>query len=215
MSSSVSTNQVPRETKSLTELFSDSSSTNSGPHRLSPVASTLTKTISVKQKERLIRKLMYPRLAAKMEKAGFAYQLSMEEIGYTQLEENAVTRTSTITTVVREMRKGIEYLVWYSIEKGYDKNGNEVIGSGTFLQLGLDKDVEIKSMRNSEGEVIKLQLSNITRDILTEEFSSDKLEQLLSKKSMRHESLTQPLGYKGGFGPVVFEALVRCMHYVH
>ena len=129
----------------------------------------------------------------------------MEEIGYTQLEENAVTRTSTITTVVREMRKGIEYLVLYSIEKGYDKNGNEVIGSGTFLQVGLDKDVEIKSMRNSEGEVIKLQLSNITRDILTEEFSSDKLEQLLSKKSMRHESLTQPLGYKGGFGPVVFE----------
>ena len=168
------------------------------------VASTLTKTISVKQKERLIRKLMYPKLSLlRWRKSGFAYQLSMEEIGYTQLEENAVTRTSTITTVVREMRKGIEYLVWYSIEKGYDKNGNEVIGS-VHLGVGLDKDVEIKSMRNSEGEVIRIQLSNITRDILTEEFSSDKLEQLLSKKSMRHESLTQPLGYKGGFGPVVF-----------
>ena len=38
MSSSVSTNQGPRETKSLTELFSDSSSSNSGPHRLSPIA---------------------------------------------------------------------------------------------------------------------------------------------------------------------------------
>ena len=93
MSSSVSTNQGPRESsKSLTELFSEPSSSSSRPQRLAPIAGSLNKTISVEQKKKLLRKLCYPRLVAKIEKAGFAYELTMEDQSYTNLEANAVTR---------------------------------------------------------------------------------------------------------------------------
>jgi len=67
-----------------------------------------------------------------MEKAGFQYEISNEELAYTQLHELAVTRSSTITTVVRQVSKVKEYLVWYSIERGYDAAGQQVIGSGTY-----------------------------------------------------------------------------------
>ena len=70
MSSSVSTNQGPRESsKSLTELFSEPSSSSSRPQRLAPIAGSLNKTISVEQKKKLLRKLCYPRLVAKIEKS--------------------------------------------------------------------------------------------------------------------------------------------------
>jgi hypothetical protein len=184
MSSSIGTNVGPREgSQGLSSMLD---SPMGGGARLSPVAGTLNKVISVsaEQKKKLLRKLCYPRLVAKIEKAGFRYELTMEDLAYTNLENNAETRTSTITTVVRQVYKGIEYLFWYTIERGYDKNGNEVIGSGTFLQHGLDKDVQIKSIRNLQGEVTKLQLGNVYTDILTEEFTSEKLDQLLNNSEL-------------------------------
>jgi len=209
--SSISTNRGPQESKSLTELFSDGPS--SGPSRLPLAAGSLTQTISVKAKERLLRKLCYPKLVSKIEKAGFKYELSMEDISYTNLENNAVpaSRTSTITTVVRQVHKGLEYLVWYTIERGFDKNGNEVIGSGLFLQHGIDKDVEIRPIRNSEGEITKLQLGNIYTDILTQPFVKEELEQLLNNSELDEHiqySFTNNLGKSyGGFSA---EEMINC-----
>lgn len=88
--SSIPTNRGPRESKSLTELFAEPSSSSSGPQRLAPIAGSLNKTISVEQKKKLLRKLCYPRLVNKIEKAGFKYELTMEDQAYTHLETNAV-----------------------------------------------------------------------------------------------------------------------------
>jgi hypothetical protein len=203
--SSVGTNVGLREgSQGLSSLMDGPSSS---PHRLSPVAGTLTKSISVEQKKKLLRKLCYPKLVAKIEKAGFKYELTMEDIAYTALEANAIpeTRTSTITTVVRQVNKGIEYLVWYTNELGYDKNGNAA--GSAYLQHGLDKDVVITPIKNSEGEVTKLQLGNIYTDIFTEPFTKEKLDQLLNNNELDEHiqySFTNNLGKSyGGFNAEV------------
>lgn len=181
-----------------------------GPSRL-PAIGDLKKTISVNTKKKLMRKVIYKHLCDKIEKVGFSYELSLEEQSLTQLHELAVTRSSTITTVVRSVSKGIEYLVWYSIERGWDSAGQEVIGSGTYLPHGLDKDVEIKQLKNSENIVTKLQLGTKYTDIFTEEFTSEKLESLLNNSDLSEKiqySFTDNLGKS--YGAFTAQEMIHC-----
>lgn len=143
-------------------------------------------SVNVSNPKKLIRKVIYPRLCAKLEKAGFSYELDMEEQALTSLHASAVPSsiTSTITTVVRLVHKGIDYLVWYSIERGSDANGNEVIGSGAYVPHGLDKDIQFREIKNSEGETVKLQLTNKVSDVYTVPFTKEKLEEILNNNEL-------------------------------
>lgn len=130
MSSSVSTNVGPREggpERDVSQIFDSASGQSStGPYTL-PLTGNLNKTVSVDTKKRLVRKLMYPKLCDKMEKAGFKYELSLEEQSLTMLYENAATITSRISTVVRQVHKGKEYLVSILI---YLEYRNDILGWG-------------------------------------------------------------------------------------
>lgn len=181
MSSSIDTNVGARQgpqpqSQSLSQMLD-------GPYTI-PVAD-MKKTVDVKsQAKKLVRKVIWKNLCSKMENAGFSYELDLEEQALTSLEASAVTITSTITTVVRQIHKGKEYLVWYTIEQGFDKNGVAVIGSGAYIPHGLDKDCVFKEIRNADGEVVKLQMPNVFTDIYTEEFSPDKLTELLNNNTL-------------------------------
>lgn len=184
--SSIATNQGPREgsaERDVSQIFdSPSSSSSSGAYQL-PAVGNLTKTVSVEQRKKLLRKVLYPRLVSKIEKAGFAYELTTEDQSYTALEANAVpeSRTSTIINITRQLdNKGKEWIWFTTVEEGYDAAGEAVIGSGTVLEHNKDKDVQIKSIRNSEGEITKLQLANVYTDIYTQEYNTELLKDILS-----------------------------------
>lgn len=212
--STVSTNVGPREggpERDVSQIFdsaSDQSST--GPYTL-PLTGNLNKTVSVDTKKRLLRKLMYPKLCDKMEKAGFRYELSLEEQSLTMLYENAETITSRITTVVRQVHKGKEFLVWYEVLEGFDKNGVAVIGSGAYVQRGLDKDIVITPIRDNEGNITKLKLANVTTDIFTEEFSKDKLETLLNNAELdEHIQFSFCNNFGKSYGGFSAEEMINC-----
>lgn len=217
MSSSIETNVGSREgsasstDRDVSQIF-DSASGQSGTGSYTlPLAGNLNKTISVDTKKRLLRKLIYPKLCAKMEAAGFKYELSIEEQSLTMLHENAETITSRLTTVVRQVHKGKEYLVWYEVLEGFDKNGVAVIGSGAYVQRGLDKDVAITPIRDIEGNITSLKLANVTTDIFTEEFSPDKLQDILNNAELdEHIQFSFTNNFGKSYGGFSAEEMIHC-----
>lgn len=170
-----------RGNKEVSELWD---SGPSGSYQLSPIGD-LKQSISVEKKKSLVRKVLYPKLYEKLTKLNFKYDArNSEEDAWTLLEASAVpeTRTSTITTVVRQMWKGVEYLIWYSIERGYDSSGQEL--GGAFISHGIDKDVAVKEIKNSEGLTTHLQLGNTYTDIYTIPFTKEKLEEILNNNEL-------------------------------
>ena len=158
-------------------------------------------TIDVKsQKTKLLRKVMYPKLCAKIEASGFVYETNMEENSWALLEASVVpsTRTSSLINITRQLdNKGKEW-IWYStVEKGYGLDGLEVPGSGTVVEHNRDFDIEIKKLLNSEGEVTRLQLTNKTTDIFIEEYSKEKVQDILNQYQISPKlgfSICEPSG---------------------
>jgi hypothetical protein len=170
-------------------------------------------TVSVSNPKKLIRQVIYKKLCEKMEKVGFSYELDLEEQALTSLEASAVpsSRTSTVTTLVRKQHKGQDYLVWYSIERGYDAAGNEVIGSGAYIPHGLDKDVQFREIKNAEGETVKLQLTNKVTDMYTEPFSKQRLEEILNNNELDEKiqfSFTD--NFNKSFGGFSAQEIMNC-----
>jgi hypothetical protein len=183
---------------------------NSAPYSL-PAVGNLTQRISVEKKKSLIRKVLYPKLYDKLTKLGFKYDSrNSEEDVWTVLEASAVpeSRTSTITTVVRQMWKGQEYLVWYSIERGHDSSGQEL--GGAFLSHGIDKDVSVKEIKNSEGVTTNLQLGNTYTDVYTIPFTKEKLEEILNKNQLDDKIQFSFCNNNNSFGGFSIQEMVHC-----
>jgi hypothetical protein len=171
----------PSQDRDVSQIFDNPTG---GQYTL-PVAD-MKRTVNIENtKKRLQRKVLYPYLCKKMEAANFEYILSMEENSYTQLEANAVpsTRTSTVINITRQLdHKGKEFLWFTTVERGYDENNQEVIGSGSTVEHFKDKDVLINSVRNDVGEITKLVLSNKYSTIYTQEYNPELLKEILGGK---------------------------------
>jgi hypothetical protein len=140
-------------------------------------------TVSVSNPKKLVRKVMFPHLCKVMESAGFEYVLSHEEERLTTLEASAVpsSRTSTVINITRQLDNKSKEWIWFTtVERGYSADGQECIGSGTVVEHNKDIDVFIKKIRDSEGTVTRLQLTNKYSDIYTTEYSKDYVNEILS-----------------------------------
>jgi hypothetical protein len=180
MSNTVDTNQGLREgspgpqSKSLTEFAKPI------PYSLNRVDQT--RSIAVRPKA-LMHWRMYPQLYKTLSKLGFEYILSEEEKGMSRLIASAHTRTSTVCQVIRRIHKGKEYLIYWTKEEGIDANGNACSGSGQYISHGIDKTVDVKNVKNNEGEVVKLELGQ-EHIIYTEEFTKDKFQEILNNNEL-------------------------------